>query len=238
MVFGVLLARSCGNDRVDGSNVPGGRADARTIPPVGETVDAGATSRSDAPTDAGGRDAPTPALVVPMDAAVLHDATTPTTRPLQPLDALTETLPTPSDVAVVEVSSDPSNARVLLGDRSRTTPARFETKGEAQLIVVELPGYERHEQPIAPQLGQVARVMVTLKPLSSNGVTVGRVALRSTPSSEVFEGRRSLGRTPLNIELAIGTHTLFFRATKYEPATRTLRIKATGNPVITVKLRK
>ena len=236
-VLGVLVARSCGNDRVVGADVQGGRADAHSMSGAGDAIEAGTTGR-DASTDASGRDALTPALLGPIDAAVIHDAISPTTRTLTPLDALTETLPTPGDVAVVEVSSEPSNARVLLGDRSSTTPARFETKGEAQLIVVELPGYERHEQRIAPQLGQVARVMVTLKPLSSNGITVGRVALRSTPSSEVFEGRRSLGRTPLNIELAIGTHTLFFRAAKYEPATRTLHIKATGNPVVTVKLRK
>ena len=236
-VGGVWLARSCSNNgRAVGTSEPGVRADARTMP-SGNPADAEDTGHSlGATTDAGGRDGPT--LLVPIDAALIHDSKTPTTRPLPPLDAVTETLPTPSDVAVIEVSSEPSHARVLLGDRSSTTPARFETKGEAQLIVVELPGYERHEQRIAPQLGQVARVVVTLKPLSSNGITVGRVALRSTPSSEVFEGRRSLGRTPLNIELAIGTHTLFFRATKYQPATRTLRIKATGNPVVAVKLSK
>ncbi len=227
-VGGVLLARSCGSDRPTATPADAGLSLDATAK-LGVMPDASAR-------DANGRDA-APKLV-PVDAAPVRDASSPTTRPLQPLDALTETLPTPADVAVVEVSSEPGNARVMLGDRTSTTPARFETKGEPQLIVVELPGFERHEQPVKPVLGQVARIMVELKPLSANGMKVGRVALRSTPASEVFEGRRSLGKTPLNIELAIGTHTLFFRAPKYEPVSRTLRIKATGNAVVTVKLRR
>ena len=226
-VGGVLLARSCGNDR---QRV--GPADARLVDAIATVSVMPDASRR----DANQRDAAI--ILVPVDAAHLRDALSPTTRPLQPLDALTETLPTPNDVAVVEVSSEPSNARVMLGDRTSTTPARFETKGEPQLIVVELPGFERHEQPVKPVLGQVARIMVDLKPLSANGMKVGRIALRSTPASEVFEGRRSLGKTPLNIELAIGTHTLFFRAPKYEPVSKTLRIKATGNALVTVKLRR
>ncbi|MBP9089094.1 MAG: PEGA domain-containing protein, partial [Kofleriaceae bacterium] len=229
-VTGLLSTRSCGGDRHgEVAVVTSVSADAR---PTSDTSREPGDARLPSSHDA------RPPVPPPADAAEIRDATIPTTRPLPPLDAVTEALPTPADVAVVEVSSDPSNARVLLGDRSSTTPARFETKGEAQLIVVELPGYERHEQRIEPALGQIARITVALKPLSSNGITVGRVALRSTPASEVFEGRRNLGRTPLNIELAIGTHTLFFRAAKYEPVSRTLRIKAAGNPAVHVKFRK
>jgi serine/threonine protein kinase len=213
-VFGVLLARACGNSDKNSKSAPDATLAVDAAPPL----------RLPLPVDA--------APAVPRDAAP-----NPTHTLLRP-DAANDMPPTSPDVAVIEVTSEPSSAQVMLGDRTSTTPARFETQGGQQLLVLELPGFERYEQPIVPVLGEVTRLTIPLKPLSSDGVAVGRVALRATPASEVFEGRRNLGRTPLNIDLALGTHTLVFRAAGHQAATKTIRVKATGNAPVSVKLRK
>jgi hypothetical protein len=63
------------------------------------------------------------------------------------------------------------------------------------------------------------------------------LALSTTPAgAEVFEGEASLGRTPLEVEVPAGKHTVEFRLAGHEPQRRTLRIVAGERVVVDVEL--
>jgi serine/threonine-protein kinase len=54
----------------------------------------------------------------------------------------------------------------------------------------------------------------------------GTLRVATTPWSEVFEGSRRLGETPLQIELSAGRHTLTLRAPERPPRTEVVEIRA------------
>ncbi|HPH68738.1 MAG TPA: protein kinase, partial [Kofleriaceae bacterium] len=139
-IFGVIVARTCGSAEKNERGAPDAALLVDAAPVQPPPIDAAPTT--------------------PVDAAPA-----PTHTLLRP-DAANDMPPTSPDVAVVEVTSEPSSAQVILGDRTSTTPARFETQGGQQLLVLELPGYECYEQPIVPVLGEVTRLTIALKPLS------------------------------------------------------------------------
>jgi serine/threonine protein kinase len=153
-------------------------------------------------------------------------------------DAVTVELPILPDVAVIEIASNPSNAQVTLGDRTGTTPARFETRAGKQLLVIELSGFQRQERYVTATLGEKLRVDFTLEQIPATGEKTGHVLLRSIPNSEVFENNRSLGKTPLDIDLPLGTHLLSFRAPRFALAKQKIVVKGKQPLVVNVRLTK
>jgi eukaryotic-like serine/threonine-protein kinase len=168
-----------------------------------------------------------------------------TTTPLvvdgRTTDAVAQAVPQldiPADVAVVEISTKPSGAIVAFDGRTGTSPARFETKAGQHVVTAEFPGYLRNQQALTAIAGQMVSVQVALEPEPVGGAPVGSAALRAQPNAEVFENKRSLGRTPLNVSLPIGSHTLLFKTDGYRLITKQVVIKRNRTTAITVKMRK
>jgi serine/threonine-protein kinase len=150
---------------------------------------------------------------------------------------------------LVRVSSEPSGATVEIdGVGVGATPLEREVPLGAHRVRVALAGHAAQEQvAILEQGGDHASVSFALRPVVASvrpeprrgsaardpargepAFAAGTGTLRAStdPWSDVFEGSRHLGDTPLQIELPVGRHVLTFRAEGRPAREETVEIRA------------
>ncbi len=123
------------------------------------------------------------------------------------------------------VTSSPSEADVLVdGTVVGKTPAEVTLwAGRKNVLAVRLEGYGNAEEVISPNLGQATARHFTLSPAV-------RVQVSSEPANaEVVEDENVLGRTPIELNLSEGRHSLLFRAPGRVAVSRLVEVQL-GHP--------
>ncbi|GAB4215783.1 MAG: hypothetical protein OHK0013_41660 [Sandaracinaceae bacterium] len=163
-------------------------------------------------------------------------------------EARTVTLRALPPRAVLRVSSAPEGARVRIDDTPvGTTPLEQEVALGQHRVHVEADGFAPADEIVRIEgPGERASLSFALRPSSTRGAPApsrepgprsetarstsrsarGTLRVATTPWSEVFEGGRRLGETPLQIELPAGRHTLTLRAPERPPRTEVVEIRA------------
>ena len=177
-------------------------------------------------------DAPQLATTAPADAA-----------PAPPTDAAPE--PTfPPDAAdmpttLFEISTIPPGGSVRIGDQggARMAPAKFALVEGRYEVYAELPGYApEHRSVDVPRGEHFAFEIAFTHKLSPREhverpphpvAEIGKLSVKTEPYSDVYEGGRYLGQTPLaELALSAGTHELTFKNPSHAPYKQTITIAA------------
>jgi serine/threonine protein kinase len=175
-------------------------------------------------------DAALPIAPPPLDAALI---------PTVPIDAAA---PVDEGMAYLIVRTIPDGGTIKVGDQSRVAtvqPGDPSGSATAQLmlppgkhvVTAELDGYRAETRTVVLDKGDNQRIEITFtKKLTTRperGQPMGRLTVRTTPWSDVYEGSRKLGQAPFaDLELPVGTHTLTFKNPSRPTVTRTVTIKA------------
>jgi hypothetical protein len=182
-----------------------------------------AASRSKKPAvhDAGTTTAMT---IVPLDAAAPADAPAPPPADAPPaptVDAIAE--------GYLEVTTIPPGGKVRVGDQVRGSPAQLVLTAGTHLVQADLTGYEPESRNVDLAAGEHQRIEITFRTKKArpveHGTAMGKLSVRTTPYSNVFEGARELGQTPFaDLEMTAGPHTLTFKNPSHETVTKTIKI--------------
>ncbi len=155
------------------------------------------------------------------------------------------TLRAAPQTGLVRVSSEPAGATVSIdGERAGQTPLEHTVTLGEHRVRVELAGFAQEDDVVRVEAaGDRASLSFTLRAAaqarpgprdprpdssrqaSARGPT-GTLRVATTPWSEVFEGGRRLGETPLQIELPAGRHTLTLRSPDRPARTEPVEIRA------------
>ncbi|HSN30606.1 MAG TPA: serine/threonine-protein kinase, partial [Kofleriaceae bacterium] len=175
-----------------------------------------------APRDA----APAPIVqTIVIDAAAAHPPP-PSPPPPTSLDAAI-----PTD-GYLEVRTIPAGGKVKVGDQVRGAPAQLVIPAGTVVVSAELAGYEPENREIVLEPGEHESIEIAFRKklpahVIEHGVATGKLTVRTTPYSNVYEGARELGETPFaDLELAAGTHTLTFKNPSHAGVTKAVRITA------------
>jgi hypothetical protein len=165
------------------------------------------------------RDAATAMTVVPLDAALVADAAAPPPPP--PVDAA-ETIAE----GYLEVTTIPAGGKIRVGDQVRGSPAQLVLTAGTHRVQADLTGYEPESREVDLAPGEHQKIEITFRTKKhEHGTPMGKLSVRTTPYSNVFEGGRELGQTPFaDLEMTAGVHTLTFKNPSHEPITKTVRI--------------
>jgi serine/threonine protein kinase len=158
-------------------------------------------------------------LVVPVDAAVPGDATVAVAT---------------GHEAYLEIVTFPDGGKVKVGDQVRVAPAQLVVEAGTFDVVGEMAGYQTETRPVTIETGAHFKVELTFN--HHIGVAghpppaTGKLTIRTTPYSEVFENGKKIGETPFaDREMTIGQHTLFFKNPLHPTQSKTITIVA-GKP--------
>jgi serine/threonine protein kinase len=187
-----------------------------------------------------GTSAPKDAAVVavlPTDAS-LPDASEPDAKPdaavaiVIPIDAG----PAPSaHEAYLEIVTFPDGGKVKVGDQVRVAPAQLVVEAGTFDVVGEMPGYQTETRPVTIEAGEHFKVELTFNHhIGTAGhppPPTGKLTVRTTPYSEVFENGKKLGETPFaDREMTAGVHTLVFKNPLHPTVSKKITINA-GKPL-------
>ncbi len=130
----------------------------------------------------------------------------------------------------LEVRTIPAGGKIKVGDQVRGAPAQLVIPAGNVVVSAELAGYEPENREIVLEPGEHESIEIAFRKklpahVIERGVATGRLTVRTTPYSNVYEGARELGETPFaDLELAAGTHTLTFKNPSHAAVTKTVRI--------------
>ncbi len=164
--------------------------------------------------------------IVPVDAgadAPLADA---------PADAFEPTIrpDAPDELTYLEIRTNPSGGTVTVNGETRADPARFALAPGHYKIAAELEGYvlEHREVDLDRGVDRVQDIAFRKRLAASSArpaAAPGKLTVRTTPYSIVYNGTRKLGETPFaELELAAGTYTLTFKNPTHPVVTRKVTI--------------
>lgn len=142
----------------------------------------------------------------------------------------------PLRAATVQMESSPPGAEILVdGKRAGSTPMRFDLPLGEHRIRLELAGYQDWDDVFRLLEAGEYPVRVALKPvLRMSSLKVG-----STPDgADVFVDGESKGKTPLQSELPLGTHTIRLSLSGYKDSERVLALAETKEYELIVDLLK
>jgi hypothetical protein len=176
------------------------------------------------------RDAAPVVTMIVNDAQVAIDAAP---APPPPVDAPSE--------GYLEVSTTPDGGKVKVGDQVRGTPAQLVIPAGKVTIEAELAGWEPERREVTLEPGEHQKIEIAFRKKVPQHVehaaAMGKLTVRTTPYSNVFEGARELGQTPFaDLELSVGTHTLTFKNPSHAPVTRTVKIAAGKTTKLSIEL--
>jgi serine/threonine-protein kinase len=131
----------------------------------------------------------------------------------------------------LEVSTTPDGGKVKVGDQVRGTPAQLVIPAGKVTIEAELAGWEPERREVTLEPGEHQKIEIAFRKKLPQHVehaaAMGKLTVRTTPYSNVFEGARELGQTPFaDLEMAAGSHTLTFKNPSHAAVTKTVRIAA------------
>ena len=177
-------------------------------------------------------------VIVPIDAAPLV-ATTPdagapadaaAVSPTFPVDAMPTTL--------FVVKTIPPGGTVRIGDQggARTAPAEFALVEGKYEVIAELPGYQPEHRTVDVPRGERYETEIAFTHKAGHPgdhaehgehASVGKLSVSTQPYSDVYEGGKLLGETPLaDLPLSVGSHTLTFKNPKHSTISKTITITA------------
>jgi hypothetical protein len=134
--------------------------------------------------------------------------------------------------AALEIATNPPGAEVLLNDQRQPglTPSRLTFAYGEHRVTVRKEGFHPVERVVQVNEKTPARLVITLIPAkeaTQAGGDVGRVSLRTQPggASVLVDGKRLPNtRTPVNIPLPVGKHTIGFEQRGYFTETREITV--------------
>jgi hypothetical protein len=129
----------------------------------------------------------------------------------------------------LEVSTTPDGGKVKVGDQVRGTPAQLVIPAGKVSIEAELAGWEPEHREVTLEPGEHQKIEIAFRKKIpahvEHAAPLGKLTVRTTPYSNVFEGARELGQTPFaDLEMTAGSHTLTFKNPSHAAVTRTVRI--------------
>jgi hypothetical protein len=186
-----------------------------------------------------GTSAPKDAAIVAVIAdASLPDASEPDAKPdaavaiVVPIDAG----PAPSaHEAYLEIVTFPDGGKVKVGDQVRVAPAQLVVEAGTFDVVGEMPGFQTETRPVTIEAGEHFKVELTFNHhIGTAGhppPPTGKLTVRTTPYSEVYENGKKLGETPFaDREMTVGVHTLVFKNPLHPTMSKKITIAA-GKPL-------
>jgi len=162
-------------------------------------------------------DAPPP-IDAPADAP--PDVFEPTIRP----DAAEE-------LSYLEIRTTPGGGNVTINGETRADPARFALAPGHYVVTAELEGYQPEKREVDLDRG-IDRVqdIAFAKKINTAGrpaQTMGKLTVRTTPYSIVYNGSKKLGETPFaELDMPVGNYTLTFKNPTHAPIMRKVTITA------------
>jgi len=171
------------------------------------------------------------ALIVVIDAA-----TEPATGPATDAEraAREPTVPPDAEIGepatVVEIKTTPAGATLRIGDQAREAPAELELPAGKHAVLAELDGWQPERREVELVTGDhfVHEIVFTRRLGGSRQrpSQMGRLTVRTNPSSDVFHGTRKLGQTPFQLDLPVGSYVLLFKNPSHPTVNRTVRVSA------------
>ncbi|MBA2542704.1 MAG: serine/threonine protein kinase, partial [Deltaproteobacteria bacterium] len=184
-------------------------------------------------------EAPRDAVAIAPDAAAIVVVDMPPAKPDAPPDTPIDTPidtaidAAPQPTALLVLRTTPDGAMLKVGDQTRKAPAELALADGDYTVVAELEGFQPETRKVSLQRDErvvleivFTRRIVTTRPAQA---PLGKLVVATTPYSDVYNGARKLGQTPLEIELVAGTYTLTFKNPSRPPTTRAVKIVA-GKP--------
>jgi len=165
----------------------------------------------------------------PTDATPPADAPPP---PPLPVDAAEQGSSEPrSKEAYLEIVTIPGGGKLHVGDQIRVAPAQIVVEAGTFDVKGELPGFQPEVRHVAIEAGEHLKIELTFNHKVGGPVHVapalGRLTIRTTPYSEVFENGKKLDQTPFaDREMTAGTHTLVFKNPLHPTVTKKITIAA------------
>ena len=132
----------------------------------------------------------------------------------------------------LNVHSTPSLARVYInGEYIGKTPIKnYKLLEGTYTLEIALPNYKEHKETVTIMPGETTDINVTL-------ISIGFLSINSEPSgAEIFIDGKYIGKTPLEIEVTTGNHTLTLTKDEYEQYFTNLTLNIGERKEITVKL--
>jgi serine/threonine-protein kinase len=179
----------------------------------------------------------------PKDAAVVAvvpaDASPPDASAPDAAVAITPPIdagPAPSaHEAYLEIVTFPDGGKVKVGDQVRIAPAQLVVEAGTFDVVGEMPGFQTETRPVTIEAGEHFKVELTFNHhIGTAGhppPPTGKLTVRTTPYSEVFENGKKLGETPFaDREMTVGVHTLVFKNPLHPTMSKKITIAA-GKPL-------
>jgi len=164
----------------------------------------------------------------PTDAAPPADAAPPPPQ----VDAAEQGSSEPrSKEAYLEIVTIPAGGKLHVGDQIRVAPAQIVVEAGTFDVTGELPGFQPEVRHVAIEAGEHLKIELTFNHKIGAPVHVapalGRLTIRTTPYSEVFENGKKLDQTPFaDREMTAGTHTLVFKNPLHPTVTKKITIAA------------
>ncbi len=159
------------------------------------------------------------------DVAVERDAREPTIR----ADA-----DGPTANNLVEIKTTPTGATLRIGDQTRQAPAELALPAGKHTIIAELAGWQPERREIELLQGDhLVHEIVFTKRIGTpsrpppQAPTIGKLAVRTNPYSDVFHGTRKLGQTPFEIDMPVGTYMLRFKNPNHPTVSRSVKVTGT-----------
>jgi hypothetical protein len=140
-----------------------------------------------------------------------------------PLDA-----PGPADAAVatgiLDIRTVPPGGKITVGDQTHTAPAQLLVAAGQVTVVAELAGYPDERRELYLEPGEHHEVEIAF---DRPAPQLGKLTVRTTPASEVYEGGALIATTPFaDRPMAAGVHTLVFRNAKHATIEKKVTIVA------------
>ncbi|HET9993412.1 MAG TPA: protein kinase [Kofleriaceae bacterium] len=169
----------------------------------------------------------------PADAATIDAAPVPAdARALEP-GSSGERRPErgPQNEAYLEIVTIPGGGKLRVGDQVRVAPAQIVVDAGSFDVTGELPGFQPEVRHVAIEAGEHLKIELTFNHKIGAAVRVpvalGRLTVRTTPYSEVFENGKKLDQTPFaDREMTAGSHTLVFKNPLHPTVTKKISIAA------------
>ena len=133
--------------------------------------------------------------------------------------------------AYLEIVTIPGGGKLKVGDQVRVAPAQIVVEAGTFDVTGELPGFQPEVRHVAIEAGEHLKIELTfnhkLGATAHVAPALGRLTIRTTPYSEVFENGKKLDQTPFaDREMTAGTHTLVFKNPLHPTVTKKITIAA------------
>ncbi len=120
--------------------------------------------------------------------------------------------------AIIFVQSDPDGAEVFLDNtKIGTTPIQLDVSPGVHTVRIEKEGFCVYEEKVAVEVFDKVQINVNLS-------KTPKVRIVSTPTADVYINGRAFGKTPVEVELNQGKHSIELRRENYFDLSQTIEV--------------